>query len=145
MTLSDKITIYKLDPLFTIPEIFTTTTDHRYLFHGTRSGSVLKILQSNLKLPNHNGMFGAGIYFANTAIKSKHYSDKYIFIAEVALNHPNTVYAYGRTTVREYSGDIKIPVKLEQNDSPTRGLNLDEFVIFDPKLVVLRYIIKYGG
>jgi hypothetical protein len=143
MTLKDKITIYKLNPLFEIPEIFKTTGDHRYLFHGTKSNCVLKILQSNLKLPNHSGMFGPGIYFANTAIKSKNYSDKYMFIAEVALDHPQTVFAYGGTTVREYSGDIKIPVKLDQNVAPTQGLRLDEFVVFDPRLIVLRYIIKF--
>jgi hypothetical protein len=40
------------------------------LFHGTSTGKALNIIKSGFKLPEHNGMFGKGVYFADCPLKS---------------------------------------------------------------------------
>lgn len=46
------------------------------LFHGTSPESAQQILLGGFQLPNHKGMFGKGIYFAKTPLKSTGYAKK---------------------------------------------------------------------
>ena len=40
------------------------------LFHGTSKDAAHAIVADGFRLPTHGGMFGAGIYFADTPLKS---------------------------------------------------------------------------
>lgn len=40
------------------------------LFHGTSMENASKIIKSGFQLPTHKGMFGRGVYFADTPLKS---------------------------------------------------------------------------
>jgi hypothetical protein len=44
------------------------------LYHGTSARAAQAIVQSGFKLPERAGMFGKGIYFADTPLKSLQYS-----------------------------------------------------------------------
>merc|ERR1711879_24853 len=43
------------------------------LFHGTVRESAKSIIQEGFRLPSYGGMFGKGVYFARTPLKSKQY------------------------------------------------------------------------
>ena len=44
------------------------------LFHGTGKDAARAILADGFRLPAHAGMFGRGIYFADTPLKSLQYT-----------------------------------------------------------------------
>lgn len=44
------------------------------LYHGTRAQSAKSIIKNGFRLPQHAGMFGKGIYFADTPLKSLQYT-----------------------------------------------------------------------
>jgi len=48
---------------------------HRHLFHGTKRKNARGIVANGFTLPNHHGMFGKGIYFADCPLKSWGYTD----------------------------------------------------------------------
>lgn len=61
------------------------------LYHGTSWEHARDIIASGFKLPKHNGMFGKGIYFAGTPLKSWRYSNtsthstQFMLVCDVAL------------------------------------------------------------
>lgn len=62
------------------------------LFHGTRRESAKAILDDGFVLPPHAGMFGKGIYFADTPLKSLQYCGwglgwKFMLICDVELGN----------------------------------------------------------
>jgi len=50
------------------------TTEGQLLFHGTRREAAHGIIQDGFRLPEHHGMFGKGIYFADCPLKSWQYT-----------------------------------------------------------------------
>lgn len=71
--------------------------DTRFLIHGTRTSSVIPILEQGLKIrPSGNyqfsgSVYGSGLYFSETASKSLNYtgntSDKILFVFEVHVGN----------------------------------------------------------
>lgn len=61
----------------------------RRLYHGTSRDSARAICTDGFVLPGHAGMFGKGVYFAETPLKSWRYSSgkgsRFMIVAEVAL------------------------------------------------------------
>merc|ERR1719401_328010 len=59
------------------------------LFHGTSLRAAKAIVDNGFQLPSAGGMFGAGIYFARTPLKSWQYSNgkgsAYLLVSSVAL------------------------------------------------------------
>jgi hypothetical protein len=88
-------------------------SNSRYLlWHGSSFSNFLGILNEGLRIApieaNHSGqMFGAGIYFADTAVKSFGYCDRhdfrsYLFLAEVHLGTPHTIMGNHNATYKSY-------------------------------------------
>lgn len=59
------------------------------LYHGTSNSGAKDIARQGFRLPARPGMFGRGLYFADTPLKSWQYSvmncSKYILVCDVAL------------------------------------------------------------
>merc|ERR1712048_171599 len=52
------------------------------LFHGTSMENALKIVKSGFQLPTKKGMFGRGVYFADTPLKSATFSPENVDLRE---------------------------------------------------------------
>merc|ERR1719412_1902660 len=61
----------------------------RRLYHGTSAAAAKEIIAEGFQLPTGAGMFGRGIYFADTPLKSWQYSSKtgwdWILVCDVIL------------------------------------------------------------
>jgi len=56
------------------------------LYHGTSAIAAKEIVTHGFALPNHDGIFGKGIYFADNPLKSWQYSTTgYMLVCDVAL------------------------------------------------------------
>merc|ERR1712232_162468 len=64
-------------------------TNVQALFHGTSLKAAHSIIATGFQLPQTGGMFGAGVYFAKTPLKSWQYSlhkgSAYLLVSDVAL------------------------------------------------------------
>lgn len=112
------------------------STNRWLLWHGSRITSFVKILKEGLKIPDVEGMFGKGIYFADVADKSAKYCYAHetdgiglMVLCEVALGKElecyeylkelpdgfNSIFAVGkRRFPEEYSGsELKILEKIK--------------------------------
>ena len=84
--------------------VFTTTKNHKLLFHGSRMTNFVGILSEGLRLPRpdqvaNGAMLSAGIYMADSISKSYNYTfadetnrKGFVIIAEVALGEVENVY-----------------------------------------------------
>jgi poly [ADP-ribose] polymerase 2/3/4 len=74
-------------------KIFTTTSNHTLLFHGSRSANYVGIFSEGLRIPNisqvaNGSVLGPGIYFADCVTKSFNYcydTTGLVLVCEVAL------------------------------------------------------------
>ena len=118
-------------------------------FHGTTSEAVDSIIQSGFKLPKSGRqMFGRGIYFASDSSKSA--QEKYtkgsnmLLICEVLLGRTKTVdkhcqgMTYDKLRAEKYDS-----LFAKRGTKDTGGVLNDEFVVFNPKQAIPRYIVHY--
>jgi len=120
-----------------------------FKFHGTTSEAVESIVQSGFKLPTTRGqMFGCGIYFASDSSKSA--QERYtkgsnmLLVCEVLLGKTKTVdkrcrdMTYAKIRAEGYDS-----LFAKRGTKETGGVLNDEFVVFNPKQAIPRYIVHY--
>merc|ERR1712110_1125479 len=68
------------------------SSNRKQLFHGTPRGNAMSIIASGFKLPNRPGMFGKGVYFAGTPLKSFQYTARHgtMLLCDVELGNSMT-------------------------------------------------------
>jgi len=130
-------------------------SQHAQLFHGTSLKNMKSIIANGFRLPSRPGMFGKGIYFADTPLKSWQYSTsktcKYLLVVDVALGKvKKQLQAYhidpqkdlqhrwfmGLFKARNYDSVVAV--------TRQRGgcVNVPEYVVYTPNQASVRFIIK---
>jgi len=118
-------------------------------FHGTTVEAVKSIIQSGFKLPRSEGqMFGPGIYFASDSSKSA--QEQYtkgsdmLLVCEVLLGKSKTVHrACEDMTAKKLRDEGYDSLFAKRGTKETGGVLNDEFVVFNPKQAIPRYIVHY--
>jgi hypothetical protein len=128
----------------------------RLLYHGTAYASVKAICRGGFRLPSISGMFGKGIYFACSPLKSWQYSNRktseYMLACDVALGNAKKICEARRTF--DPAVELRQPwwrriVGVKGFDSlvaPCRqdggAVNVPEYVIFHPDRALPRYVLE---
>lgn len=147
--------------------------DAELLFHGTSVAGVEGIITTGFRLPkrSENNMFGCGVYFANDSTKSAQdiytKGSKRLLLCDVVLGATLTVEGLKDTAkkhslsrcikvsskMRPYL-DVHLPqvrnggfdsVYAKRGTRENGGVEYDEFVIYDPRLALPKYIVHFGG
>lgn len=129
----------------------------KQLYHGTSWEHARDIIANGFKLPKHNGMFGKGIYFAGTPLKSWQYSNisfhstQFMLVCDVALGCAAEQNQAGPPPSRRQLLNIVRcqRVHLPACDSVT-GLSHDqggilrvqEHVVYHPDQALPRYLLE---
>ena len=130
-------------------------------FHGTDDEGIEGITKEGFKLPERAGMFGKGLYFATDSSKSA--QDRYtkgsnkfllcdVFLGDclVIRGAPERVKFISDTSNRNHRGQEKwhLRKKLKKDSIfAPRGTEVahDEFVVFDVRQAIPKYIVHYEG
>ena len=120
------------------------------LFHGTTKDAARAILTDGFRLPSHAGMFGRGIYFADTPLKSLQYTGsgwlgggRFMLVCDVELGHQlQTTTAKTSLSPETDLRRSGVPALLGQQsfDSVAAkpslfGLRVPEYVVYKPAQV----------
>jgi len=124
-------------------------TRHDLKFHGTTSEAVENIIQSGFKLPTGGRqMFGRGIYFASDSSKSA--QERYtkgsnmLLVCEVLLGKTKTVEKHCQDmTYAKLRAEGYDSLFAKRGTKETGGVLNDEFVVYNPKQAIPRYIVHY--
>lgn len=133
--------------------------DVKMLWHGSRNENWMSIIQNSLLLnPNAiitGKMFGAGIYFAPSSVKSWGYTS--YLGTRWANGHSGTAFmglyavAYGKPmNVDHWSSFMDYKSEVQQNGYDSLhahagvDLHADEIVLYDEAAVLLNYIVEFG-
>ena len=118
-------------------------------FHGTTVEACNNIIKSGFKLPSATGqMFGPGIYFASDSSKSAQEvytkGSNMLLVCEVLLGKAKTVdKACTWMTSKKLSDEGYDSLFAKRGTKETGGVLYDEFVVFNPKQAIPRYVIHY--
>jgi hypothetical protein len=123
-------------------------------FHGTGAEGVKNIPINGFRLPGKPkpgqtpGMFGQGIYFATDSSKSS--QDIYtkgshkLLVCDVLIGNCKTVTSADHSLCQEkLRREHFDSVYAIRNSKSSGGVENDEFVIFDPRQAIVRYIVHY--
>eukprot|EP00928_Gymnodinium_smaydae_P049083 TRINITY_DN32902_c0_g1_i1.p1 TRINITY_DN32902_c0_g1~~TRINITY_DN32902_c0_g1_i1.p1 ORF type:complete len:371 (-),score=36.04 TRINITY_DN32902_c0_g1_i1:233-1345(-) len=131
--------------------------NRKLLFHGTSRSSAKSIIESGFRLPNRAGMFGKGVYFADTPLKSMQYARtscrKFgtVLMCDVELG--NTKMASAAQTSLDPGSDLqrgwimRTLFRQQSFDSLTArsgflgAVRVPEYVIYRSDQAVPRYLI----
>lgn len=144
------------------------------LWHGTSPTNVPYILYEGFRTTkaNSTGMFGSGIYFANSVTKSVQYcktpTHGVLLLCEVALGNAemlyrskmikdnldlppgkNSVYGIGvnRPNPSEsvmIDKNVLVPFgQLSKNEDSAAILHHDEFIVYNPAQIKMRYLVTF--
>lgn len=135
----------------------TRTGDGRHLFHGTRRDAAQGIVEEGFRLPNHPGMFGKGVYFADCPLKSWQYTDGMMHVRngiillcwvelgrrshqKAARNHLTRP---PRRTFMEWLKQEEKYTSVVGDDKDAGGaLRVPEYIIYDPAKAQVDYICE---
>eukprot|EP01018_Ginkgo_biloba_P035956 Gb_31147 [translate_table: standard] len=131
-------------------DLISPNESTQLLFHGTDDNAIQSIIKKGFKLPakNKKNMFGQGCYFATDSTKSAQQmytkgSNK-LLLCEVHLGHTWTVQEpypdMDLEKIRKRGYDSIFSKRKGKN---TGGTLYDEFVIYDTKQAIVRYIVHY--
>ena len=128
------------------------------LWHGSRNENWMSIIQNSLLLnPNAiitGKMFGAGIYFAPSSVKSWGYTS--YLGTRWANGHSSTAFmglyavAYGKPMNVDHWSSLDYKREVLQNGYDSLhahagvDLHADEIVLYDEAAVLLNYIVEFG-
>lgn len=133
--------------------------DRYLLFHGSPIVNFFNILTNGLKISPpeaalHGAVFGKGIYFTDSVTKAAAYSHAskgigLVLLCEVSLGGClDSLKAEGKHRPSETtvcSDGLKIPNgRLVTEEGPGIYINFNEYVLFDPKRVKIRYLVKFS-
>merc|ERR1712129_163771 len=126
------------------------------LFHGTTWSSARSIIGSGFRIPKRAGMFGKGIYFAGTPLKSMQYtkgSTGAILLCEVELGNTMMASAAANDLTPENVGNrgwiMRTLFRQRSFDSVTAraglfgAVRVPEYVVYKPDQAVPRYLILF--
>lgn len=146
--------------------------NHEMLWHGSRNVNFANILWNGLKAAPAEApaltarMFGNGIYFADVITKSAGYCHpdrvsgiSLMLLSEVALGIPRVVTAYtkvddipneenqsvkalGRFAPTEYRQIDGVNIAYRGASSSEYKLHYNEFIVFDPNQIKMKYLFK---
>ena len=124
----------------------------RQLFHGTRMENAHGIVTGGFRLPRHSGMFGKGLYFADTPLKSLQYTGiswgwRYMLVCEVELGNSKTQ----RGAKDDKKEDLErgwLPTVMGQRSFQSvtaatglGGVRVPEYVVYDASQAVPKYLL----
>ena len=118
-------------------------------FHGTTTAACNDIIRSGFRLPASSGqMFGAGIYFASDSSKSAQEvytkGSNMLLVCEVLLGKAKTVDRACRDmTYKKLRKEGYDSLFAKRGTKQTGGVLNDEFVVFNAKQAIPRYIVHY--
>jgi len=122
------------------------------LFHGTQSSHAASIVAEGFRLPNHAGMFGKGVYFADTPLKSLQYTKTgdigTILLCLVELGNTKIQrMANHEAEASMKSSWVMRMVGVKSFDSitapakPTGSLRVPEYTVFKTQQVLPQYLL----
>ncbi|KAH9314167.1 hypothetical protein KI387_022794, partial [Taxus chinensis] len=131
-------------------DLINPNGSRQLLFHGTNDNAIKSIIDKGFKLPpkTKENMFGQGCYFATDSTKSAQQmytkgSNK-LLLCEVNLGNTWTVQQPCKDMdlekIRKKGYDSLFS---KRNGNATGGTVYDEFVIYDVKQAIVRYIVHY--
>jgi len=118
-------------------------------FHGTTTEACNNIIQTGFRLPTTKGqMFGPGIYFASDSSKSAQAlytkGSKMLLVCDVLLGRAKTVdQACRGMTARQLRREGYDSLFAKRGTKETGGVLYDEFVVFNPRQAIPKYIVHY--
>eukprot|EP00931_Biecheleriopsis_adriatica_P021900 TRINITY_DN14194_c0_g1_i1.p1 TRINITY_DN14194_c0_g1~~TRINITY_DN14194_c0_g1_i1.p1 ORF type:complete len:367 (-),score=26.43 TRINITY_DN14194_c0_g1_i1:43-1143(-) len=131
------------------------TSNRKQLFHGTAASCAKSIIESGFRLPNAGGMFGKGVYFADTPLKSMQYAggcfSRTMLLCEVELG--NTMMKRMADNSLEGGEDMqrnwvmRTLFRAQSFHSVTAvdgfmgAVRVPEYVVFNPHQCVPRYLL----
>lgn len=176
--LTTMLRFYEVDEIFEVTrhedeiryQTFESDFNRRLLFHGTPIRNILGILTNGFKIKTFRpggGLFGRGIYFADSLSSSMTYTDddfvgesELFLLNEVAAGLADVRYGKDRSKLKENCDSLqangqwyphpfhvcpdglKIP-NGELNEQPEiLDLRFNEFVIFNTARIKIKYIVK---
>jgi len=127
-----------------------------HLYHGTSKQAAAAIITGGFKLPTIAGMFGKGVYFADTPLKSWQYSTKtgsqFLLVCEVALGnqmplrHARTKFNpqrdFQRSWFKSVFGAREYDSIVALSKAQGGAVNVPEYVIFHPWQALPAYVIE---
>eukprot|EP00927_Polykrikos_kofoidii_P086701 TRINITY_DN9800_c0_g1_i1.p1 TRINITY_DN9800_c0_g1~~TRINITY_DN9800_c0_g1_i1.p1 ORF type:complete len:593 (+),score=54.28 TRINITY_DN9800_c0_g1_i1:95-1780(+) len=128
----------------------------RQLYHGTSVGACKSICRNGFKLPPTKGMFGKGIYFADTPMKSWQYSTRtksgFLLLSDVnlgqpkvakqAMNHLSADHLRPRSVVDWIFGNRQFDSVVALSRGEGGAVNVPEYVVYRPSQVLPRYVLE---
>ena len=117
-------------------------------FHGTSAEAIDAIIESGFILPKTAGMYGKGVYFATDSSKSaqKIYTkgSNMLLVCDVLLGKPLIVekadHNLSENALKKKYCDS---VYARRDTNNQGGVKFDEFIIYNPKRALPKYIIHY--
>lgn len=146
-TLTNIIQVEGLDYSDKENKRFTSTENHRMLWHGTGAENILNILKQGLKIKpaeaaHHGARFGPGIYFSDCfnlplCFTDSTNSQKYVLLCEVATGHMANVLNMPNTGLNKDSGYDSVRIMCRS------GPNWDSFINQDGVVYPIGQSISY--
>lgn len=153
---------YRIDKIYKVYNpLLQTRWKHRTnpsnniinLWHGTNKQNLLAILENGLKLPDSEGMFGRGIYFAPLSIKSMRYSNNIRNICHHNVDNPQRDEAEGWLLYNQVDmGRVFYPTETGYTitkefdslyaKSNTLNLMMDEMVVYNSDRLLTTHLVK---
>eukprot|EP00930_Biecheleria_cincta_P057794 TRINITY_DN43669_c0_g1_i1.p1 TRINITY_DN43669_c0_g1~~TRINITY_DN43669_c0_g1_i1.p1 ORF type:complete len:348 (-),score=45.82 TRINITY_DN43669_c0_g1_i1:100-1143(-) len=111
------------------------------LYHGTSAFAVRQVVETGFELPQHPGMFGKGVYFADTPLKSWQYSTiGFMLVCDVALGRERQALSGDRSLALETLGGEYDSVS-GKTTAEGGTLRLPEWVVYRPAQAVPRLLL----
>eukprot|EP00667_Euglena_gracilis_P000085 EG_transcript_85 len=120
-------------------------------FHGCDETAAKSIMRDGFRLPNHsNNMYGKGVYFASDSSKSAQEvytkGSNMLLLCDVLLGKSWTVLSgdgMKNVTRKEVQAKGYDSVFAPRGTRATGGVLHDEFVVYDARQAVVKYVVHY--
>ena len=151
----ERVVSFELEQKFEEAKLEAFGTHIGQKFHGTGAEGVKNIPINGFRLPGkpkpgqNPGMFGQGLYFATDSSKSSqniYTKGSYkLLVCDVLIGNCKTVKSADHSLCREKLRQEQFDSVYAIRDSKSSGgVENDEFVIFDPRQAIVRYIVSYS-
>lgn len=136
----------------TVKEMRSHKGNRQPLFHGTRPSNAKNIVDFGFRLPDRPGMFGKGIYFADSPLKSLQYAVgesglRTILLCDVELGRTRLYQSAKKDLKPAKDLQRRWPMRMAGRsdfDSVTAGksaVRVPEYVVYQPQQAVPRYVL----
>jgi len=139
-----------------VMQLQTKSPVMKRLYHGTSMASAKTIISEGFKLPSSQGMFGKGVYFAGTPLKSWQYSknkgSRFLLVCDVALGNAKPVrcaspklepeFHLKRSWIMQLFGMPDYDSIEAISKEGGGAVNVPEYVIFNPAQALPRFVVE---